>query len=83
MLLNDLILDPIKVDLQRKLDVLLPCHEFQGTTLFFVCIPRKSVELRSQDMPLDKIIEIWLRAQLLELPKIARHLNLFEVGGLL
>ena len=71
MFLNDLLLDPIEVDLQRELDVLLPCHKFQGTTLFLVCIPRKSVERRSQDMSLHKIIEIWHRAQLLELPKIA------------
>ena len=68
MLPKDLLLDSVKIDLQRKLDVRLPCHELQCSALLLVCISRKPVELRSQDMSLDEIVDVLYRVQLLELP---------------
>ena len=58
----------VKIDLQRELDVCLSCHELQCSTLLLVCISREPVELRSQDMSLDEIVEVLYRVQLLELP---------------
>ena len=68
MLFKDLVLYSVKIDLQRKLDVCLSCHEFQCATLLLVCVSRKPVELWSQDMSLDEIVEVLYRVQLLELP---------------